>query len=441
MKKVVIIGAGLTGLSCAWHLGSNWTYEIYEKEKTAGGLCRTIEQDGFLFDFTGHLLHFKRPEIQKLVFTLLKKNYIKHNRNSWIYSCDTFTRYPFQANTYGLPLAVRRECVLEFIKTCIDKSGSKTNKTHSPQSFYHWVIQHFGRGIGKHFLFNYNEKLWTVDRHTLTDEWTGPYVCKPTPAEVLSGALTDQRKTFGYNASFWYPLKGGIQSLSSGLVCQLSSLFLEEEATEIDVQRKTVLFTSGKTVRYDTLVSTMSLTDLVGISSGISPEIKSAARKLRYNAVLNINLGITPALKTNKHWIYFPEKKYPFYRVGISSNFTRYNHPPDTSSLYIEIAYRPGKIDVGDEKTIKGITNTCVQKLRSIGLLEAKSKVITVCVLPVKPAYCIYDRQRTKNLKLIQGYLQKQHIYSIGRYGSWEYSAMEDALFWGKITAEKIKIQ
>lgn len=437
-KKIVILGAGLSGLSCGWYLDDSVSYEIYEKEKTVGGLCRTIEQNGFLFDFTGHLLHFRRPEIQGIVLQALKNNLSKHTRHSWIYSHHTFTRYPYQANTYGLPLAVRQECVLDFLVARMNPPLRKHDTIH-PESFYQWVLHHFGKGIGKHFLFGYNEKLWTIKAHTLTTEWIGAYVPQPTVAEVIEGAFTEQRKPFGYNASFWYPLHGGIQMLPKVFASSLPSICLEEEAVALDLPQKTVLFASGKIVKYDVLVSTMSIVELIRMAHGLPPQIKNAARQLRHNAVLNINLGVSPALKSGIHWIYFPEKKYPFYRAGIASNFTPNNHPPNTSSMYLEIAHRPGAIDHTDKKVMKKITKSCIDRLRTIGLLEEKSKVITTCVLPIEPAYCIYDGQRTKNLKQIQVYLEKNNILSIGRYGAWEYSAMEDALHWGKITAEKIK--
>lgn len=436
-KKVIILGAGLSGLSCGWHLDRSVSYEIYEKEKTVGGLCRTVEQDGFLFDFTGHLLHFQRPDIRKIVFKALRNNLIEHIRNSWIYSYHTFTRYPYQANTYGLPLAVRKECVIGFLNTRLQRPAEKRDTL--PESFYQWALRHFGKGIGKHFLFGYNEKLWTINAHALTAEWTGAYVPQPTIAEVIEGAFSEQQKAFGYNASFWYPLHGGIQMLPKAVASSLSSLFLAEKAITIDLPRKTVLFASGKATAYDFLVSTMSIVELIRIVKGVPPQIKNAASHLRYSAVLNINIGVSPALKNNIHWIYFPEKRYPFYRAGIASNFTPYNHPARTSSIYMEIAHCPGTIDYTDKKLIRRMTRICIDRLRSTGILKESSKVITTCILPIEPGYCIYDRQRTRNLELIQDYLRQNNIFSIGRYGAWEYSAMEDAWYWGKITAEKIR--
>ncbi|MDD5491290.1 MAG: NAD(P)-binding protein [bacterium] len=212
-KKVVILGAGLTGLNCARQLSGTLEYGIYEKENKAGGLCRTVAQDGFLFDFTGHLLHLRNPAIKSLVRSLLKDNLCLLHRNSWIYSHQIYTRYPFQSNTFGLPAPVVRECVLDFIEALI-----KIRTVQKQEAvFYDWVLQHFGRGIGRHFMFGYNEKLWTVPAKRLTTEWMGRYVPNPSLSEVITGALLDQTRRVGYNANFYYPQYKGIQALPDAL--------------------------------------------------------------------------------------------------------------------------------------------------------------------------------------------------------------------------------
>ena len=113
---IVIVGAGLAGLSAAYHL-NGVPYHIFEKEKEAGGLCRSYQRDGFTFDVTGHLLHFRQPHIKELVEGLLPGRLTRHARRSFIYSHQTYTEYPFQVNTHGLPPEVVRECLLGFIAT------------------------------------------------------------------------------------------------------------------------------------------------------------------------------------------------------------------------------------------------------------------------------------------------------------------------------------
>jgi len=65
-QSTVIIGAGLTGLSCAHHLGGD--YLLVEREMEPGGIVRTrVRQKAFMCDGTGHWLHLRNAGMKELV--------------------------------------------------------------------------------------------------------------------------------------------------------------------------------------------------------------------------------------------------------------------------------------------------------------------------------------------------------------------------------------
>src|SRR5258706_15994326 len=106
--RTLILGGGMSGLSCAYHLKEN--YLLWEKSDEPGGLSRSIKQDGFVYDHTGHLLHLRDPYTLKLIPDLLGDNIVSNDRRAWIHSHGVQTRYPYQANLYGLPKKVIQEC-------------------------------------------------------------------------------------------------------------------------------------------------------------------------------------------------------------------------------------------------------------------------------------------------------------------------------------------
>ena len=112
---IVILGAGLAGLSAAFHLKGK-EYEIFEKDGEIGGLCRSVIHDGFTFDYTGHLLHLSHSYTQQLLADLLPELLIRHQRNSAIYVQGTYVPFPFQANLWALPKELTKECLIEVIR-------------------------------------------------------------------------------------------------------------------------------------------------------------------------------------------------------------------------------------------------------------------------------------------------------------------------------------
>jgi len=426
MAAMIIIGAGLAGLSAGYHaqLGGI-DYAVYEGEGAVGGLCRSIKKDGFLFDYSGHLLHLNDPYFQDLVKRLLGDNLSIIERNAVIHSHGVFTRYPFQANLYGLPPLVVKECLLEFVKAYY---GNEDLPTSRHETFREWISAKLGEGIGRHFMYPYNEKLWTVPTEGITCEWLSEYVPKPSLDDVFNGAFEDQSKVFGYNASFWYPKRGGIQALCDALAAKVSNINLNEKAVGIDQQRKFVTFASGHQTSYKQLVNTMPLNKFVKLLSAPIPDAVSvAAGKLHHNSVLIVNLGVRGDKLTDKHWIYLPEKKFTAYRVGVYSNFSPSMAPEGTTSYYIEIGYQQ-EWGIDKDRAVKN----SVHEMVDLGLVRSLDDILVQVVADVECAYVIYDRTYQKSRKVIVDYLDSCGITSIGRYGNWKYSGMEEALMQGK---------
>ena len=85
MAQVVIIGAGLTGLSTAYHLEQQefFDYLMFEQESEIGGLCRSVRNDGFTFDYTGHFFHSSCPNTMQFLSDLMKDSSLfQHIRRS-----------------------------------------------------------------------------------------------------------------------------------------------------------------------------------------------------------------------------------------------------------------------------------------------------------------------------------------------------------------------
>ena len=425
MPEIAILGGGLTGLSTAYHLGrKDWC--IYEKEGRAGGLCRTEARDGFLFDYTGHWLHMARPETRSLVDRLLGGNLEAHRRDTWIHSQGTYTRYPFQSNTYGLPVETVRECLVGFVEAHCRK------QTTRPRDFQEWILQAFGQGIARHFMIPYNTKLWTVPPRRLSCDWLGKYVPKPDLEQVITGALTDQASGLGYNAAFHYPRTGGIQSLVDSFAAKLpvKRVRLSHEIVRVDLLRKVLVSAEGETHPFEKLVVTAPLPHFLRLLSSVPPSLKTHARALKHNRVLNLNFGVSRPVGDGRHWVYFPEAKYPFYRVGFPSNVCPSMTPPGCGSLYTEVALRKPGIP---EKELR---DQVVRGLVHAGILRDAGEITAELTLDIPCAYVILDHHRRKTFARIRSALAARGVFPAGRYGAWEYSAMEDAILWGRRAAQ-----
>jgi protoporphyrinogen oxidase len=423
--EFLIIGAGLAGLSAGYHLGKR-DHIIVEGNDRIGGLCKSFQVDGFTFDCTGHLIHFRSEVGRKIITSLIGDKIQQHERKAAIFLENRFSDYPFQANTYGLPPEVIKECLLGFVNTLTRQHQTKIT------NFHDWIYETFGEGIAKYFMVPYNQKLWQHDLRDISLDWVNWSIPKPSVEEVINGALGIKNRQFGYNPVFYYPKKGGIGIFPNGIPVR-GELLLNNPVEKININKKQVKLKNGQKIRYKYLLSTMPLNSFVRAVENPPSLLSSAHGRLEYISVLNVNLGIEREKVIPYHWVYFPERNKPFYRIGCVSNISKNVAPKGTSSLFVEISLR------SDEKhDVKKLTNQAIEALRETKILRKGDKLAVIYPIVLNCAYVIYNKARSKTVTHVQNYLNVQDVFSFGRYGSWIYSSMEDAVVQGKEVAEKV---
>jgi protoporphyrinogen oxidase len=430
----LIIGAGLTGLSCAYHLGHD--YLLIEKEGEPGGMVRTrVRHGGFLCDGTGHWLHLRRAEMKELVNKLLPGQLVEHERKAVVHLRGVFTPYPFQANTYGLPREIALDCLLGLLKVRHPEDFGLTAPTTAPRNFRESVERWFGAGICRHFMVPYNEKLMGVKLEEISADYADRFIPRPSLEDVVKGTLGFSRESLGYNAKFVYPRQDGIGALPRALAQALPiPPRYETSITSVNVGRKTAMLSTGESVEFRGLVNTMPLKNFMDIVTDAPASVRTAAAKLRATTVQYFDIGVRGPgdIASQHHWIYFPEPEYVFYRVGSYSAVHAESAPPGCRSYYVEMS---GGDAVELLKRPEDLRSRVLADLKRARVLSAQDEVLFMELCSIPHAYVIYDENYEPCRKKILDYLQEHGIQSVGRWGGWNYGGMEDALWEGQNAA------
>lgn len=417
----LILGAGLAGLSAALHLRADGAAcRLVERAPHPGGHAVTIEDEGYRFDRTGHLLHLRDDAMRDLVLGLLGDRCLRVQRRSRVYSHGVYTRYPFQANTFGLPPDVAYECVMGFLQARRDRSDAP------PDDFEQYCQKHFGAGFCRHFMLPYNEKLWGVPLRELTAAWCQRFVPQPTVEDVIAGAVGCNDRELGYNASFLYP-QGGIGELPAALARAAGPIELGRTPRAIDAERRRVIF-DDEVVGYERLISTLPLDSLGALLPDAPGEVRAAFARLRCTGLYYLDVALSAPLRQDLHWVYVPEPRFPFYRLGCYSHFSPAMAPPGAASLYVELAdRRPPDLD--------RLLPDLLAQLVEMRLIASTRDVRFVRLRHLAHAYVIFDHHHEQALAVLRPYLSSRGITSTGRYGTWTYASMEDALLDGRAAA------
>jgi protoporphyrinogen oxidase len=425
---LLILGAGLAGLSAALHAPGS--YRLVEKSDRPGGLCKTDVRDGFHFDATGHWLHLRDPEMRRLADEALPGGWVTVERRAGIWSHRTFTRYPYQVNTHGLPPAVIAENLLGFVEAQLGEGG-RALREREPRNFAEFILRHLGEGFARNFMFPYNQKLWTVHPREMSTAWMGRFVPRPTLEQVVRGALGLEGDAAGYNATFIYPREGGIESFVRALAARLPRpAECGAHPIAIDPAAKTARLSTGEELRWRRLVATIALPEVVRLCGGAPPSVREAAALLRATTVTYVNVAARDVGAPPFHWVYLPEERLLPYRVGSASAAVPSVAPEGCRSFYVEFS-AGGPVDPAEAR------GGALAALLELGFVRAPGDVLFMDVRSIPHAYVIYDDAYGPARDEVVRWLAERDILVAGRYGRWEYSSMEDALLAGRECARK----
>lgn len=420
MKKIIIAGAGITGLSVGYHL-RGLDFEVIEKENEPGGLARSKKIGDFYLDYGGHFIHGKDSYFLETLQSLFGGSLKKWERKAYILKDEKLIPYPFQANLSLLPYNEKFECVRDFIENSFKGKKKASN-------FKDWLKINFGEGMCKSFFFPYNSKFWIYPLESLSYEWCSWGIPVPHWMDVLKSALGEIIKGLGYNPFIYYPYGGIVQFPLKLMESFREKVILGREIKRIDLKKRVLIFQNGESMDFEILISTIPLVEMIKVMENPPPSILQYSSGLRFISTIVVNAIIKGKDFESIDWIYLPEKWTPFYRIGF--------YPEGKDSripLFSEISILPDS-EIEEGKIYLELFNL----LRKLKLIEKKENIEYFETIKIPYAYVVFDNWRRRNLPKILSFLKKNRIISTGRYGSWDYLSMERSFLLGKEVAERI---
>jgi protoporphyrinogen oxidase len=419
--RIVIIGAGPTGLGAAHRLAERGhsDFVVLDRAGWPGGLATSIVDDaGFTWDIGGHVQFSHYAYYDRVVDRALGGEWLTHERESWVWIRGRFVPYPFQNNLHRLdpPDCARVLDGLE--RAALARAGQAKART-----FGAWITQTFGEGLAELFMRPYNFKVWGYPLDEMGVQWMGERVAVPD-VERIKRQVAEGRDdvSWGPNRTFRFPVTGGTGAIWRGVAAMLPPGHLELGAgvAAIDTGRRQLRLDDGRTVPYDTLVTTMPLDRCCRMLAPRLAALDDAASRLISSSVHVIGIGLKgqkPDSLGRKCWMYFPEKNSPYYRVTVFSNYSPRNVPDgDYWSLMAEVCESPAK--PVDATTL---VDRVVAAMLEDRLMLPGSEVVSRWHHREQHGYPTPFAGRDEVLAAIRPALEAERIYSRGRFGAWKY--------------------
>ncbi|NBJ92496.1 protoporphyrinogen/coproporphyrinogen oxidase [Parablautia muri] len=421
-KENIILGGGIAGVT-AGHTLKQYGKEVmvYDRNQSAGGLCRSFCIDGFTFDTFAHVNFSKDKYVmsmleEKTPFYTYVPEAVNYYKGKWI-------RNPAQNNLIDLEIEERIKIIKDFI-----------NKKEIPVNNYDdWLRYQYGNYFTDNFPTRYTRKYWTVEPNKLGTRWVEGRMYQPTIDEVLRGAMTKATPNVHYTKEIHYPVKGGYQAFMNPFTEELP-ISLNRTVIGVNTEQKIVEFQTGVKVKYRNLISTIPLNELIACMEDVPKEIKKAADELDYTSGVLVSIGLRRENVAPALWFYIYDEDIWPARVYAPNIKSPQNVPSGCCALQAEIyfsKYRPCKKNLEElkEETITQLVNMGLFLREDIVVSDVRAEPYANIMFTPK-VYSARDK--------IHKYLKEKEIVCAGRFGEWDYLWTGQAIMSGKKAAEKL---
>jgi protoporphyrinogen oxidase len=435
-RSAVIIGAGPAGLTAAYELSKhNVPAVVLEADNTVGGLSRTVNYKGYLFDIGGHRFFTKWDEVNQIWKEILEDKFLQRPRLSRIYYRRKFFHYPLRAKNalFGLGL-------LESIRILFSYLRSRLFYYHNEQNLEQWVSNRFGRRLYEIFFKSYTEKVWGVPCTEIRAEWAAQRIRGLSLTTAVRNALFKQKsgKVKTLIDRFQYPERGPGQmweTLTDLLRGKGYQVLLERPVKRIRHEEGRVVYLETQGSHGDErfcgtdFISSMPIRELIkSLDPPAPPEVRRAADSLRYRDFLIVSLIINRKDVIPDNWIYIHE---PGVRVGRIQNFKNWSPSmvPDPSKTCLGMEYFVFENDDLWSSPDEQLFELAKKEIAKLGLARAE-EIEDGAVVRMPKAYPMYDYGWAAQVQLIRNYLETElpNLQLVGRNGMHKYNNQDHSM-------------
>ena len=412
MKRIAIIGAGVSGLSCAHFLQDRYEVVVFEKENNPGGLIKCRRVNGSLFHTCGgHVFNSKRQDVLDWFWSVFERDeeFSKAERNSCVFRAKepTIVPYPIENHMYLFNADIQKRFYEDLDE--IDRVKGLKAQFTDYNSFGDFLRWRFGKTLYDLYFEPYNKKVWRRDLTTVPMSWMEGKLPMPTTQEIRDNNANRVEEKAFVHSTFWYEKINGSQYIADKLAEKLNIRY-NQEITSISLE-------DGKWTidgeEFDKVVYCGNIKDMVKVIKGVdTTAYERQIDALEYHGTTAVFCEID----ANPYsWIYQPSLRHESHRIICTGNFAPSNNDAATASN--------GRITATIEFT---------------DAISKKDILDNLARIPLNPTYIdhaynqytypIQDKNTREMIGKLKTALRPYDFYFTGRFADWEYYNMDVAI-------------
>ena len=428
-----IVGAGPSGLTLALQLlRAGKTVLIVERDARVGGLAKSYDYAGHVFDTGPKRFHTDDPIVLNFIHEVMKDGLSTIGRSTKVFFLDNYFDWPLRAsNLFQLPLSMSLHCLRDLLAMAF---GNATPP--EKDSFSAYIKSRYGKTLYDLFFEPYTSKFLRWDPNDIHSDWAATGINRTViDRRIRVGALFQLLKSVSLpekiDTMFLYPKEKGFGSFFDCLFhqCQEFPGFSILLGTEISKLTKTdtqltAALPNGNVIGCKDLVWTGNLNSLLNLVTREALTV-SYLNTVFYNLICK-EQGINKSAKSQ--WVYVSRGDSLISRVTCMREFTPSNCPEGYYNLIIEVTDSAQKphyfINPAQYK------DAILAELLQMSFLKSNHFVEQIKINAIRDTYPIYHRRYRSEfgaaVKAIRQFSPSIHL--LGRSGAFWYNNSDHSI-------------
>ncbi len=439
-----MLGAGPAGLSVALELVQNGIEDVLvvERHPVVGGLSRTVEKDGALFDIGPHRFFTRNMEIRRLWNDLLGSDFMPVDRLTRIYYKNKFFQYPIKALDALVKLGP-----ITSMAALISYAAARLGPRSEPETFEQWIVQNFGTRLFETFFKTYTEKVWGISCNQIGAEWAAQRIKGLDFVQVIKSAfnLGDGSRAKTLVEQFDYPRKGAgqmYQAIADRVEEAGGRFLMQTEVETFSVRNYKIQSVVARTaegehvsISADHFFNSLPLTFFYkALNVELEDQLKKSVSALYFRDHITVDMLVDKQDLFPDQWIYIHSPKVKMARIANYNNFS-----PDMTGgrpkTAISIEYFVFKDEELFQMSSNDIIEMATEEMKYLGLVEPSfvERAWVVKETECYPTYYIGFQPFYQTVRLdINRYT---NLTQIGRAGMYKYNNQDHSMASGLLAA------
>lgn len=447
MKRIVVLGAGPAGLTCAWFLSKQGiAVDVVEIKPYVGGISRCFKYKEYWLDYGPHAFHIRNDELTQIVAKLSQSSPIKLAMKARLLFAGRYLDYPVDIKGIAKNLDIAFS-----IKVCFDfliaRLGRLLHNSNEELSFKEWGINRYGNTLYKMAFGDYSEKVWGLPAEAIS--------CKLAQQklpdlnlltflkDVFKGSDSSQKV---HCSNYFYP-ENGIGKIFDRMCEEIREnghrVILSSSTKRIEIRKDfacNIILSDGNSkdikIECDTIISTIPIKTFIHLISDVPSEVSISASRLKYRGLILVYLIIDKDLVSDAMMVYLLDPIFKFNRFSEQKNISKRMIPEGKTVLCFEICCNEqDELWNSTDSQIYRLLLEDVKKIPQIPL----HKIESFFVERLENTYPVFDLEFDRNLRDCFTYTAGlKNIILTGRQGLFLNNDMHDSMEMGLMAAKYV---